>query len=201
MINSLQEYLKNSKKTNLIFDFDETIIKLVLPWDKSTDRIKDKLLKLDPKSLEQYQQNEISFSVLQNAYVLKFGEKALKLFLKNNLLFEKEDLKEYLRNEEMINLIKNLKDYEMLIWSSNMKSTIERILNELQILDKFSKIVSREDVKLLKPYVEGFERLYDGKPRANYLFIGDSKSDKEAASKAGIDFYLEDYFNVQGKYW
>lgn len=202
MIHPLKKYLKSHKKTHLIFDFDETIIKLVLPWDKAISRIKDDLILLDPEPADQYLQNKISFNNLQNSYILKFGDKALKLFIKNNAEFESEDLKDYLRNEKMINFLKELKNYEIAIWSSNMKSTIKKILNELKALKKFSKIVSREDVKLLKPHPEGFDRIKVGNlPMSSYLLIGDSKSDKEAAEKLGIDFYLEDYFNVPGKYW
>lgn len=202
MIHPLEKYLKSSKKSNLIFDFDETIIKLVLPWNKAISRIKDELFSLDPKPATQYLQNKISFNALQNAYVLMFGDKALKLFIKNNAKFESKDLKEYLRNEKMISLIKKLENYEMSIWSSNMKSTITRILSELKILHKFPKIVGREDVKLLKPHLDGFKKMKVANlSMSNYLFIGDSKSDKEAAEKLGIDFYLEDYFNFPGKYW
>lgn len=201
MIKSLLDYLNSNQKKNLIFDFDETIVKLILPWERSTYRIKEKLIKLDPKPLEKYKQNKISYSVLQNIYVLKFGEKALKLFIENNLLFESEDLKKYQRNEKIINFIKNAKNYKLSIWSSNMKSTISKILRELGILSKFTKIVSREDVKLLKPYIEGFDKLYSGDSKSEYLFVGDSWNDREVAEKVGIDFYLEEYFNFPGKYW
>lgn len=201
MSKSLSDYLSNNKKKNLIFDFDETIVRLILPWEKSTDRIKDDLINLDSKPLKEYKKSKISFSVLQNTYVRGFGEKALKLFLRNNLLFESEDLIDYLENPNIIDFIKNEKDYNFLIWSSNTKPVINKVLGELEISNKFSKIVSREDVKLLKPYSEGFDRLYSGDSKSNYLFIGDSWSDREAAEKVGIDFYLEEYFNVPGKYW
>jgi len=41
--------------------------------------------------------------------------------------------------------------------------------------------------------------LYDPKiPKENYLFIGDSKSDREVAKKLGIDFYFVDFFKKKG---
>lgn len=201
MIHPLEKYLNSIKKTNLIFDFDETIVRLILPWEKSTDRIKEELIKLDPKPLEDYKKQKIGFSELQNTYVLKFGDEALKLFIKDDLDFEREDLIKYLLNDNLIDLIKKLENYKMAIWSSNTRPTIAKILDELGILNKFTKIVSREDVRLLKPYTEGFEKIYDGDPKINYLIIGDGRSEQEPAREIGIDFFLENSLNPPGKYW
>lgn len=198
----LADYLKTSHKTHLVFDFDETLLKLILPWEKAVEGIKDKLISLDKKAYEDYEKEKISLSPLENRYVLDFGEEILNLIIKNRLEFERNYLKGVIPNKSFINIVKNLSSYEMFIWSSNTRPTIEKFLKEYGILYKFKKIVSREDVKLLKPEIDGFELLYDVKiPKENYLFIGDSKFDRIAAKKASIDFYFVDFFSRSGKYW
>lgn len=198
----LEKYLSSHPKTRLIIDFDETIIKLDLPWENAIRRIREQLISLDSKICKEYELSKLTLSELQNAYVQKFGYKALKLFLINSKQFENEELKGYRKNKDLIDFIKDTNDFIMLLWSSNSGSTITRVLQELDIFNKFKKIVSREDVRLLKPYAEGFDKLHEKNiSKKEYLLIGDSKHDKAAAEKAGVDFYLEDYFKVPGKYW
>ena len=51
------------------------------------------------------------------------------------------------------------------------------------------------DVDLIKPYTDGFEKIYDlTVPKKRYLIIGDSDNDQEAAKRLGVDFFLIDYF-------
>ena len=198
----LADYLKISKKTHLIFDFDETILKLILPWENAVEGIRDKLIRLNEKIYKDYKKEKISLSSLQNQYILNFGEKILGDLIKNELKFEKKYLKGTILNQELIDFIKKSSGYKMLIWSSNTKPTIKNLLIQHRIFDKFKKIVTREDVKLLKPEIDGFNLLYDIKvPKGKYLFIGDSKFDRMAAEKAGIDFYSVDFFHVERKYW
>jgi HAD superfamily hydrolase (TIGR01549 family) len=202
MKKSLQKYLKSSGKTHLLFDFDETIVKLVLPWDEIFDEISKNLTALDKTIYERFKKKEISVNQLGNEYILKFGNKVKKPLIDSQAQFEKESLQGYLKNDAMIDFIKNDTEYKMLIWSSNTKPTVKKVLQGLGLLNKFQTIVSREDVALSKPYIDGFKKLYERRvPKNKYLFIGDSKNDQKAADEIGIDFYLEDYFNIPGKYW
>jgi HAD superfamily hydrolase (TIGR01549 family) len=202
MNKSLQEYLKSVEKTHLIFDFDETIVKLLLPWDKVLDKISEKLVVLDKITYESFKKKEISVNQLENEYIVKFGDKARKIIINSRTLFEEESLQGYLRNDAIVDFIRNDTKYRMFIWSSNTKPTIKKILQKLGILNKFQVIVGMEDVFLSKPYIDGFKKLYEKKiPKNKYLFIGDSKNDQKTADEIGIDFYLDDCFNVPGKYW
>jgi HAD superfamily hydrolase (TIGR01549 family) len=201
MNNSLDKYLKENLKTHLIFDFDETIVKLLLPWDRAVIRIEEDISKLDPTIINDYKNRKISYAMLQNLYVEKYNDLALNLILKNNPAFETEELQGYLKNDGIIDFIKE-NNYKNFIWSSNTKFVIEKILEDLNILNKFSKIITREDVKFLKPSLDGFKVIDDKvTPVKNYLFIGDSWNDKDAAKQLSIDYYQEDFFKVPGKYW
>ena len=189
---SLSDYLKRHQKSHLIFDFDETLIKLIIPWqvEFSVGSIKDDLLALDKSIYESFAKNKISFSELQNEYISRFGAKIKDLIIKNNIHFESTYLKDILANPDLIEFVKRDTEHVMLIWSSNTKPTVERALKKFNLEGKFSKIITREDVTLIKPYLEGFEKLYDPSvPKNMYLFVGDSKFYRLAAKEADIDFY------------
>lgn len=66
------------------------------------------------------------------------------------------------------------------------------------ITDHFKKVISREDVYLLKPDNEGFKYIYEGGTALDkYLFIGDSDADRIAAEKSGIKFLHIDNFDLK----
>lgn len=201
LLMTLDNYLKVFKKTHLIFDFDETLLELVLPWEDAIKGIKNELIALDKEMYKSYYEKGVSsLSLLQNQYVSRFGKKALNIIIKNEIEFETRNLKGVIPNKKLLEFIKNLPSHKLFIWSSNARPTIEKLLKSYGIFDKFEKIISREDVELLKPEIDGFKLLYDAKiPKKKYLFIGNSDFDKLAAEKVGIDFYLIDFFNVKGK--
>ena len=49
---NLEEYLKKNPKKFLIFDLDETILKLRLPWSEYLEPIKEKLASIDAVILD-----------------------------------------------------------------------------------------------------------------------------------------------------
>ncbi len=188
---SLVDFLKlHPRKTHLIFDFDETLFTLLLPWEKCLFPIADKLEKLDTGLLKKYYRDEIHLNDLQNEYVQKFGEPVRKLFYDNNVKFETESLTGVLVNRNLKQFLINNKSYEIFIWSSNTHEIIEIVLRKHRLLKKFKKIMTRSNLKFLKPDTEAFEAIYDLKvPKSSYLFIGDSLSDEIAAKNSGIDFF------------
>lgn len=191
---TLSQHLKTRKKTHLIFDFDSTLAHPILPWDLWEENIKDQLTKIDNSIYKKYQNNQINLSQLENAYVKK-DPKLVALMIKNSLKFEAKYLKEVVPNKELVNFVKNARNYQKFVWSSNTRPTIEKVLRKFKIFKKFKKIIARQDVDFLKPEPEGFFQIYDPKvPKSKYLYIGNNRYDEQAASAAGIDFYQEDYF-------
>jgi len=190
----LEDFLITHKKPYLIFDFDETLFELVLPWENWEKDIESDLANIDAKIIRAYRIGAITLSELQNEYVAK-DSKALELLINHNIHFETTYLKNVLRNEELVKFIKETKGYKLYLWTSNTKSVVENVMEENHVLHKFDKIITRDDVKMLKPNTEGFYKIYDEKiPKSEYLLIGDSDSDKDAAESVGIDFFLVDYF-------
>lgn len=191
---SLKDYLKEHKKQHIIFDLDETIFELILPWNDWEKDIEQELKNIDPQILNNYKKGEIDLNALQNAYVSKYPQ-TLDFLIQHNINFETKNLNGALSNPGLINFIKNSNNLDFYIWTSNTRAVAEKVLGENQILNKFKKIVTRDDVAFLKPNIEGFFKIYkNDQTKTNYLFVGDSQSDKIAAKDAEIDFFLVDYF-------
>lgn len=191
----LQTYVKKYNKTQLIFDFDRTLFQLLIPWEKWLDDIKNKLLYFDAGIIEDYKKKKISLSELENRYVEKYPQ-TKELMINNALSFEKTFLKGEKPNNELLSFIRTNLAYTLYIWSSNTPPTIDSILSTYNLRMYFQTIITRLDVRLIKPDSEGFTKIYNPSiPKQEYLFVGDSKDDAQAAKSAGIDFFHIKYFN------
>jgi len=92
----------------------------------------------------------------------------------------------------LVDFIKENRDnYVFHIWTSNNRKTLEPVMKDLPVADVFSKIVTKEEVNLLKPSPDGFKVIFDPKKDQldDFLMIGDSDQDEGAAKNAGIDFF------------
>ncbi|OGG11897.1 hypothetical protein A2Z00_00900 [Candidatus Gottesmanbacteria bacterium RBG_13_45_10] len=195
-ITALQTYLDKHTKTHLIFDFDETLVRLVLPWEdwiKDFPHLPDKQGK---KIMEKYNKGLLSVSGLQNELVRQYGQSMRQKIFKNDLVFETKMLRTTEVNEALIQCVKNLKGYEIYLWTSNTRKAVKKVLKNVSLASVFTKIVARDDVSYLKPDPEGFYILRDAHiAKEKYLFIGNSHNDRFAAKAAGIDYFQIDYFN------
>lgn len=192
---TLQEYIIQHNKTHLIFDFDETLFFLHLPWGKCLELIEEELIKLDKDLYSSYLSMRITWASLQNEYIQRYGEKVKELILKNNIDFETKNLYGVDINYDLLRFINEMKNIEINVWSSNTRGIIDSILKKYNIHYKFTNILTRNDVNLLKPEIEGFEKIYNKNiSKERYLMIGDSSADMMAAKNAGIDFFKVTYF-------
>lgn len=195
MHSTLQEYIQKYQKTHLIFDFDETIFRLILPWEMCFSLKEKELRELDNDLVEFYFQAKVRWSDLQNTLITKHGERARKIILENNRRFETELLEGVEINHELLEFVRSNTDKKLYIWSSNTKDVIEKVLEDFAIKDRFEKIITRTELTMLKGHPEGFDMIADGQtPKEQYVMIGDSSHDKNAAENAGIDFYQISYF-------
>ena len=199
MMNNLTvyDYIKQHDKTHIIFDFDATLFLLLLPWNKWGETIQGQLLNLNPDIWNQWTQEEISLSEMQNRYIDKHGEAALQIILEHNKRFEEDQLKDVHPHHDLLRAVRELGTaYKKYVWSSNTREIIQRVLADFDIEDAFERVVTRNDVRLLKPNAEGFQLIRDPKvPLERYVLVGDSSSDRGAAKNAGIDFYYVDFFD------
>ena len=186
---TLQEYLASCPKKQLIFDFDETLVHLILPWKEFKIKLQSVLGKLDPNITIDIQKNMVLYA---NEFVKRNGDKGRKTVLKLFEEFELTQLQTYPQSKDLFNFIKsNNAKYSFYIWSSNMTATIKQVLQKIDYKNFFKKIIGRDSVIFTKPEPEGFYKIFDPKTqhKKDYLLIGDSDHDKNASQKAGIDYF------------
>jgi len=190
MMKKLGRAIKN--KNYIVFDFDLTIAKMEIDWTNWHKGIVVVFSKFDLNHGYTKGTNPHNF---YNNMVNKYGyelTKAVRLF---NEEYERQNIRGFTPSILLVKFIKEVKDKKLYIFSSNSKKTIEIGLKKLGILSCFEQIISRDDTKYLKPNQEGFSLIPDfEKNKSSFIMIGDSSSDKEAAQKAGIDFFKYDEF-------
>jgi putative hydrolase of the HAD superfamily len=193
----LLDYIQKNNKTHIIFDFDATLFLLILPWANWYEGLKAELRKYDTRIWDEYESKMISQAEMQNKYMQNHGEAVRSFMNEHSRAFESEQLVRHEPNTDLLEVLKQLQDKELFIWSSNTFDTIQRVLSETNMLHYFENIITRDKVQFIKPQPDGF--LLIRKPDIStdrYLMVGDSSHDRGAAEAAGIDFYLTDFFNI-----
>lgn len=188
---TLEQYLEKHRKKHLIFDFDETLFTLLLPWEIYLEELHNKIMDFDP-NLRGFSHGKV-LNAVENEAVRRWGEPMVKLRREYSEYFEKKFYKGVVEHKNITDFLKKKwKKYDCYIWTSNMRSTIEPILVEHDMLKFFKKLVTRSEVELTKPEPEGFYMIFDEKhhKKEDFLMIGDSLNDEGAAKNAGIDFFL-----------
>ncbi|HSX00542.1 MAG TPA: HAD hydrolase-like protein [Patescibacteria group bacterium] len=198
MEHSLTDAITAGDKTHLIFDFDATLFFMDIPWHEWGDAIRGELQAL---GVELWPPHEFRGGAgYQNTLVETYGDSALAIVQRHAPLFEMSYWSTFQANEELLKEVDVLRENRhMFIWSSNSHALVDKVFQETDMSNWFEKIVSRNEVRFLKPSSEGFNYIYDPRiPKERYIFIGNSRNDRKAAAEAGIDFYLIDFFN-QGR--
>lgn len=180
------KFLKDKGKKHIIFDFDETLCTLLIDWSNWVTEMEQLFISyglgLDPK--------ETGYAPAQNYCIEKFGDEARDRIIGINLKNEKEFCSGYDLHPMTGQLLRTAREHaELYVWTSNDQETVLPIIEKLDFSKYFKKIVTRNDVRFIKPHPDGFRLIHDSqKPRSEYLLIGDSKADSGAAANAGIDF-------------
>lgn len=190
----LSTYLEKNPKTHLIFDFDETLAWLKIDWPQRYQA----LTEIYQTYEADYDYESQQFDIGYNQYARKYGAEFAKKIDEFYQAFELEHLSEIEPYPELVSLIKKWAQdgtYQLYLYTSNTRPTIESALTKLGLENCFSKTVTRSDVQLIKPDPEGFGLIYEpGQDKEQYLMVGNSSSDEGMAQAAGIDFYEVDYF-------
>jgi len=184
----ISEYLKNNHKKHLIFDFDLTLIELIIPWNIVIDKTRKYLMSVDPILSQECEHFGYEG---YNKMIKKYGMEVKKTVDKLYLEIETDKSREVKLNTEALTFISNNQDkYSFYIWSNNQRITVEEILKENNVGYLFKTVVTASDVKLFKPDTEGFNRIYyKNNKLEEYLMIGDSNNDKKAAENSKIDYF------------
>lgn len=195
---TLTEYLVEYPKKYLIFDLDQTLAKLNIDWSTIRREIFDLVAEFDEPLSKSVPFLPNAGIELSNKAAKKHGKKIAKKIRTFIEEYEMTHYHNYEPNQNLLNFIRNNKQmYVYYMWTSNGTRTIQDFLNKEHFSSFFSKIITQNDVSLIKPEAEGFTLLYTpGESLSSYLMIGDSPSDENAAKNAGIDFFKIDYFSL-----
>lgn len=187
----LEKYLSKNAKKHIIFDLDETLLTLHIDWSRFRLDIRQEVALFDKAIIKQIPNKSGSGVVVYNQAIIKHGAKARKVIIDFCKNYELNNLDGFTINKSLVDFIKeNSNKYNLYIWSSNNRKTVIPIVKKVKIFSHIKKIVTKEEVDLLKPYPDGFYLIYDyvNQQRKDYLMVGDSSHDKFAAKAAGIDF-------------
>lgn len=188
----LQQFLARHPKKHLIFDLDMTLGKLLIDWTNFREKFFELVSRYDPELVKQFPNRPHMGNLLYSRAIIKNGEKLRQVILRHCHEWESSRYQGVVPNQSLIKFIQDKAAlYHFYLWSSNNRPTVDRALQDLGLAGLFEKTVSKEEVKLLKPYPDGFSLIFNPRTqdRKEYLMIGDNEQDEEAARTAGIDYY------------
>lgn len=195
-IQKLEEFLEKNPKKNLIFDFDETICHLILPWNWYIAHLHKLIAQYDLTLIQQWDRD---IAMLENAAVKRYGPELKHKIVDLALDFERGHLKRVDPNPELIAWIqKEHANYVLSIWSSNTSVAIQGAMQSIGLNPGwFKHTLAKDTVTYIKQDPEGFSHIFepDKEFKKDYLMIGDKENrDKLAAKNAGIDYFQINYF-------
>lgn len=185
----LPKYLKEKKKQHIIFDFDETIGKIIVDWNVWIRNMQQLIQKYEPEFNIQTLNGWDSWAEVENDFVARYGAPIRQEIARHYELYE-SNIVDGFEEYDTIQVIKSLSDVSISLWSSNARKTIEPILSRLEFSNRFQPMITRDEVTYIKPHHDGFRPIHSVHqlPLEAYLFIGNSRADERAAKGAGIDF-------------
>lgn len=170
-------------KKQIIYDFDGTIAKLKINWAGWHDGIEKIFLKYEPSfdragTVHQY----------TNFMIKKYGRSIRDEISNFNKDYENTFCESMLINNDLIKYIKTNPLQKHHILTSQNHLLLDRLLDEINIRDLFEKIITRDDVLLVKPDTEGMLKIIDNQKVEDFIYLGDADSDKKTAEAVGMDF-------------
>ncbi|HAU98743.1 MAG: HAD-superfamily hydrolase, subfamily IA, variant 1 [Microgenomates group bacterium GW2011_GWF2_45_18] len=186
-MDSLSSQVQTYSPKYLIFDFDQTIAKLDMDWSGWAHGIAT-ILRSFASDGEQIDEKNVNY-IVQAKFIQKYGTNLADELKKFESEYQYAHYRGVIPNADVISIIHS-SPVPKFIWTSNPKNVIDRVLAELHLSNEFQKIATRDDVVFTKPNPEGFQLLSTNLSQAptDWLMIGDSIFDQEAAKNAGIGF-------------
>ena len=195
---SLTEYLNKYPKKHIVFDLDCTLAKLHIDWkDFRTQFRRLVSVEIDHQLVENTPAVNGSSRFLYNQSIQIHKGKAKRIVDEFCCNWEKNHYTGLTSNTKLIKFIKNnYKHYAFYIWTANTQCTVTQAIKHLQLRDYLRKIITTENTTLTKPYPDGFYLIFkeSTQSRKDYLMVGDSEHDREAAKNSGIDFFCVNDF-------
>jgi len=175
----------------ITLDFEGTLVSFQWNLTKAVD---ETLTALSVKGIPRETFSNMNYATIYNL-VQKKGE---EWGFPNNYLgslidriYENYDLDAACRWQPvpgLLDTLSQLNDYKIALLSNIGRNGLEQVLSAFGLQHSFGMIVTRNDVRLLKPEKEGLVKVIDwaGVKKENTIHIGDSLTDLEAARNAGV---------------
>ena len=207
-MSDLAAFLDRNPKQHIIFDFDQTLFTLDLPWGDYLDTTYELLKNHNDEFYTEHSDKNATNYELLNAFVRAGMPEIRATADEYACTFETEELDGVTEHPEITTFIRtNAGNYQFYIWTSNCSKGVRRVLEENKLWQDesgkpyFQVLVSRDTVAYFKPNPDGFSQIADyaaktaeannqAQPQlSEFLMVVDSNSDKGAAEAAGIDFF------------
>jgi glycosyltransferase involved in cell wall biosynthesis/phosphoglycolate phosphatase-like HAD superfamily hydrolase len=179
----LKELINKRSIKGVVFDFDGTIVNLFVNWSELKWQLKNKFLINQDTNL-----NNILIGINN-----KYGPSGLEDAYNLIQIYELKDLEKAIVNKNILEIIKECheKNIKLGVFSSNMKRTVDYLLDKLKIKDLFDIIITKEDVKLYKPEPEGLQLIINRWKinKSDALFVGNDNLDKLCGMNIGVETF------------
>lgn len=182
--------IESGNYSDIIFDFDETIARLVIDWNYFHVYMKQ----LAEEYWVEKQREEMNTDGFSKFFIEKYWSEWKS---KIEEVFEKTEsthLSGLQVNDLLVKFIRNNENkYTFHILSNNMHSTLVTALWDLELSGCFTQIYGRNSVPRPKPFPDGIEQVMgkQGWRKCDFLMIWDNpNSDIAAANNAGVESIL-----------
>ncbi len=196
-------------KNHFVFDLDDTITN---SYEFNQQMFVDTFTPFVP-DIDQNYLREFHFFNKGGSMKLQFQDviKHFNLNIDSDTLLKKneelhiEKIEDITLFEDIHLILKNLKENGKLIslCSNRQLGSLNKVLKKNKIEGYFDNIVSCMDEGFEKPDPTCFLRIiekYD-LPNEDYIYFGDSKTDAQFATNAGVDYIIIDHYLNQKKFY
>lgn len=165
----------------VILDLDGTIVRLPINWSQ----LKQELIQAELLNKKQ------SLTAGINDAKAAANQLKLKQLFAAIRRYESPAVDHFNVNQDIYHWIHaHSHRYLLSVCSSNLHTTIEAALKQLNIYQHFHQIIGNEDVSKLKPDPEGINKIiaHLHLDSSTTIFVGDQATDLQAATQAGIKY-------------
>lgn len=195
----------NTIKKHFIFDLDDTLIDSYASNEQLFVDVFDEVLDLKNPEIEKYLR-DLHYEYKGQSMILQFEEarKHFSLNVDPEYLMNRNELIQ-INNAENMKLFKSVKEVlqklkkhnkTVTVCSNRQTSSLQKIAKKVGLKNKDIEIISCSDLGYEKPNpycLNMIVKKYKD-PKSSYIFFGDSKTDKDFAEAAGIDYLIVDHY-------
>lgn len=178
------ERIHNGSTTDIIFDFDETLCTLEIDWGAWSVEMDRFIRQFEPDF-----NGSLSHTAI-NQLTRMYGPEFRRALIEKNTDLEHAHYHGYTVVEQGLSLVKTVANKcRVHLWTSNNRQTVTPVMKKEGIDTLFTTTVCYNDVQYIKPDPDGFSLINTTNlPVSQFLFVGDSASDRGACEALGIAF-------------